>query len=93
MILRLLKRIREADELGEEDSSVFLAEDISVLYVECVEEETRISPLRISQTGRFIDRWPDGFFEERLGELDALLRKLSLASLQSIRNVYAVSGI
>ncbi len=71
VILRLLKRIREADELGEEDSSVFSAEDISVLYVECVEEETRISPLRISQTGRFIDRWPDGFFEERHGELDA----------------------
>lgn len=70
VILRLLRRIREADDLAEKGPDAFSAEDINVLYVECVDEETRITPLRISETGRFIDRWPDGFFDERHGELD-----------------------
>jgi hypothetical protein len=44
--------------------------DIKVLYVECIDGETRISPIRISDSGRFLDRWPDGFFDERFEELE-----------------------
>ena len=70
LILRLLRRIREADEQSEKPTGPLSPDDVAVLYVECVDGETRISRLRISETGKFIDRWPDGFFEERYGELD-----------------------
>ena len=70
LILRLLKRIREASDAESIMSTNFSADDIRVLYVECIDGETRISPLRISESGRFIDRWPDGFFEERYAEQD-----------------------
>jgi hypothetical protein len=29
----------------------------------------KITPLRVDETGEFIDRWPKGFFDERGDEL------------------------
>ncbi len=70
LMLRLLKRIREAAEAPLPSPDAVSPEDIKVLYVECIDGETRISPIRISESGRFLDRWPDGFFEERFEEQD-----------------------
>jgi predicted ATPase len=68
LMLRLLRRVRETHE-GEGSSEYTLTpDDLQVLYVECVEGETRISSLRISEAGRFVDRWPHGFFGERFEE-------------------------
>lgn len=68
LMLRLLRRIRETNEATEALAYPLTADDLQVLYVECVDGETRISPLRVSDSGRFVDRWPHGFFDERLEE-------------------------
>lgn len=62
LMLRLQRRIRE----GELDP-----EDVSVLYVDLnqVSQETTIKRLRLDANGRFLDRWPGGFFDERFHEV------------------------
>lgn len=70
LMLRLLKRIREAGETILPLPGSVSPEDIKVIYVECIDGETRIAPIRISESGRFLDRWPEGFFEERFEEQD-----------------------
>jgi hypothetical protein len=70
IMLRLLRRIRERteDELppGVEGLST---EDLSVVYVEGDDQGVRFRPLKVSGDGEFRDQWPQGFFEERAGEL------------------------
>jgi len=70
LMLRLLRRIRETsgDELEDADYS-FDPADLNVVYVECIEGETRLIPLRVDEDGEFLDRWPNGFFGERAEEL------------------------
>ncbi|NOQ17592.1 MAG: DUF3696 domain-containing protein [Methyloprofundus sp.] len=70
-LLRLLRRIRETSK-GDIKNELFSlrAEHVSVLYVDKLEDgSSKIFPLRISPDGEFIDRWPNGFFTERDGEL------------------------
>ena len=67
-MLRLLRRIREQGESLVQQNSSLTVKQLQVLYVECVEGETRITPLRISESGRFVDEWPHGFFAERFEE-------------------------
>jgi predicted ATPase len=78
LILRLLRRIRETSRNQMQDWPEDLKaacpngirpDDVSVLYVEPAEEGSRIRQLRINDQGRFIDEWPNGFFEDRLEEL------------------------
>ncbi len=70
LILRLLRRIRETTEgeLGE-DAPRFSAEKLSVIYVENTPDGVNIRRLRVDDLGEFKDRWPKGFFAERMGEL------------------------
>jgi len=70
LILRLLRRIRETTEgeLGE-DAPRFSAEKLSVIYVENTPDGVNIRRLRVDELGEFKDRWPKGFFAERMGEL------------------------
>lgn len=70
IMLRLLRRIREAteDDLPP-DIPNLSAQDIAVIYVETRSEGVSFKPLRISPDGDFIDRWPHGFFAEREEEL------------------------
>ena len=72
LMLRLLRRIRETAE-QDEDYPDYLAgvkpEHISVYYVQSREGKTEMIPLRISKEGDFLDRWPNGFFDERADEL------------------------
>jgi predicted ATPase len=78
ILLRLLRRIRMTSEgkLTEDSLLRFTPEDLSVVYVEKMEATspdepptTRALRLRVDERGEFIDRWPQGFFEERGEEL------------------------
>ena len=70
LMLRLLRRIEETHS-GElpEGKPPLRPEQVSVVFIEQVDGEVRATPLRIDETGEFIDRWPQGFFDERDDEL------------------------
>ena len=70
IMLRLLRRVRETAE-GDLPSKRMKIEpnDLSVIYVEKSPNGIRFKPLRVSDDGDFIDRWPKGFFDERAEEL------------------------
>ena len=70
LMLRLLRRIEET-HTGElaEGKPALRPDQVSVIFVEQVDGEIRATPLRINETGEFIDRWPHGFFRERAAEL------------------------
>ncbi len=70
LILRLLRRIEETHD-GElpEGKPALKPEQVSVVFLEQTGGEVRATRLRIDETGEFLDRWPQGFFEERDDEL------------------------
>ena len=70
LMLRLLRRIEEtgSNELPEKKPAL-KPDQVSVVYVEQIDGEVRATRLRIGETGEFIDRWPQGFFDERTDEL------------------------
>lgn len=70
IMLRLLRRIREATENEVPPGAMGMTPDeLSVIYVESADDGVRFRPLRVDSEGEFIDRWPKGFFEERAEEL------------------------
>lgn len=70
LLLRLMRRIRERSEGKVMDPDIVLdAKNVNIVYVECIQDETRLIPIRIGKDGRFVDRWPRGFFGEREQEL------------------------
>lgn len=70
ILLRLLRRIRERTENELPPGAAGLEPDnLSVIYVENDEGNVRFRPLRVDAEGEFLDRWPNGFFEERAEEL------------------------
>ncbi|MBZ4414689.1 AAA family ATPase [Myxococcus sp. XM-1-1-1] len=70
LILRLLRRIRETTEKElAEDAPAFSEDKLSVLYVEANPGGVRVRRLRVDERGEFVDRWPKGFFAERMEEL------------------------
>jgi predicted ATPase len=69
-MLRFLRRIRETDEGDLPPGKDPLRPDqLAVYYVEQGGTGVSVSPIRISEDGEFIDRWPKGFFSERAEEL------------------------
>ncbi len=70
LILRILRRIRQTtnQELPEHLPPV-KPDDVCVLWVDNLGDGTTFTRLRISRDGRWLDRWPDGFFSERHEEL------------------------
>lgn len=70
LILRLLRRIRETTEREiAEGAPRFSNDKLSVLYVEASADGVRVHRLRVDDQGEFVDRWPKGFFAERMGEV------------------------
>jgi AAA domain, putative AbiEii toxin, Type IV TA system len=70
LILRLLRRIHETTEKKLAEGAPAFAEDqLSVLYVESPPDGVHIRRLRVDKQGEFVDRWPKGFFAERMEEL------------------------
>lgn len=70
LMLRMLRRIREMSE-GELPEGVtgLLPEELAVYVIERTPAGVSAKRLRISETGDFIDKWPNGFFRERSKEL------------------------
>ena len=70
LLLRILRRIRQTTdgELPEHIPPV-KPDDVCVLWVDNLGDGTTFTRLRISDNGRWLDRWPDGFFSERHEEL------------------------
>ena len=70
IMLRLLRRIRETTDDELPPGVIGLkADDLSVIYAESSKEGIRFRPLRVGDDGEFREQWPQGFFEERAGEL------------------------
>jgi len=70
LILRLLRRIRETTESELAKGAPPFSEDkLSVIYVESPPGGVRVRQLRVDAQGEFVDRWPKGFFAERMQEL------------------------
>jgi hypothetical protein len=71
LILRVLRRIREANEResSEEDQVPVKPEDVSVVYFYKEDEKIKVKALEIDEEGEFKQDWPQGFFEERAEEL------------------------
>ena len=70
LMLRLLRRIEETNS-GElpEGKPALRPDQVAAVFLEQIDGEVRATPLRIDETGEFIDRWPRGFFRERAAEL------------------------
>jgi len=60
LILRLQRLVRQG---------VLTPSDISVIYVDRTGEGSKCVELRLDKDGDFIDRWPQGFFEEGYNEI------------------------
>lgn len=77
LLLRILRRIRQTGE-GRVPLEFKLApERVAVYYVEATAQGTQLKHLKINEEGRFDDRWPRGFFEEREKEYFGDLEDMS----------------
>jgi hypothetical protein len=66
LALRVLRRVREA---GKASDSPTLEEKVIFYYFKKVAGNTSVHRIQIDSSGRFVDSWPDGFFEDRLEDL------------------------
>jgi len=70
LLLRILRRIRETTAGTLKDSGLALTpKDVSILYIEAADRGSIVYELRVDDQGEFIDKWPQGFFDERLAEI------------------------
>ncbi len=70
LMLRFLRRIRETkDESLPPGKKPIEPDQLRVYYMEKRKEGISALNIRIDQEGEFIDKWPKGFFEERMKEL------------------------
>ena len=70
LLLRLLRRVREThDKELPEESLALTPNELSIYYVEYSDNRTVAYELKVTQSGDSLNRWPEGFFEERFGEL------------------------
>lgn len=71
-ILRILRRIREAQENGlpfTRDNNTRRWIDGADFLVHHVNTKEPADILRVGKYGEFMNAWPDGFFDERMEEL------------------------
>ncbi len=70
LVLRLLRRIRETTENPDVPIDRRLRpEDIAIYYFDNVDGEVKVTRIGVDEDGEFTDKWPHGFFPERLKEL------------------------
>ncbi len=65
-VLRILKRLRDSfsDELFHSSLTVY-PKDLAIVYFQPDVDKSKIHQIRVTESGGFIDKWPDGFFDER----------------------------
>ena len=66
-LMRIQRRLREKSIQG------FSSSDVGISYVSAATGASRIQRLRMDESGRLLDPWPDGFYDERLDDLFAAL--------------------
>jgi predicted ATPase len=64
--LRVLRRIRE---ISGTDDAHNLSEKVIFYYFKKTAGETAVHRIGVDSCGRFVDIWPDGFFEDRVEDL------------------------
>lgn len=70
LMLRFLRRIRETSDNELPPGAPSLSpESLSIYFSEQGENGITFLPIGVDRDGEFIDRWPRGFFNERVGEL------------------------
>lgn len=71
LLLRLLKRVRQTHHQVDIAPELMLKpQDLCVLYFDPqTNGTTAVRKLRVTPEGDFMDRWPNGFFEERGKEI------------------------
>jgi len=69
LMLRFLRRIRETSEQEVSENRSLTPAELSIYFIEQGEAGISCQPIRVNQEGDFIDRWPRGFFNERMKEL------------------------
>ena len=66
LILRFLRRVRNSFLDSDLHTSLTLSSrNISFVYFKPLKDETAIYQIRIDENGNFLDKWPDGFFDDR----------------------------
>lgn len=69
LLLRILRRIRETAEGKASNEFKLLPNQVAVYYVESENGITQANRIGLDENGRFTDRWPKGFFAERMQEM------------------------
>ena len=70
LMLRILRRIRETtDNELPEGFPPIRPEDVAVLYVQPGEKGAQVIEIPVTEDGDFAEKWPQGFFTERVKEL------------------------
>jgi len=70
LLLRVMRLIKNAQERSEEVLDPITYERVAILYFDpSVSGETKVRRLRLAPDGQLIDRWPGGFFKERLRDI------------------------
>lgn len=70
LALRALRRIRETSYSNIRHREFSLSSvDVAFYYFDNIGGTTKITRLRVTNDGEFLDRWPKGFFAEREQEL------------------------
>lgn len=70
LILRILRRIREANENElPADFPLIKPSDVQVLYAKPDKKGVTLHSLAVTDDGDFEEDWPDGFFTEREEDL------------------------
>lgn len=69
LMLRFLRRIRETSEQEAPENRSLTPSELSIYFIEQGDAGISCQPIRVNQEGDFIDRWPRGFFNERMKEL------------------------
>ncbi|MBU4261100.1 MAG: DUF3696 domain-containing protein [Proteobacteria bacterium] len=69
LMLRFLRRIRETGEDKAPGNRTLTPTELAIYFIEQGETGISCLPIRVDEDGDFIDRWPKGFFNERVKEL------------------------
>lgn len=70
LALRVLRRVREgsASQIRHREFTL-MPDEVAFYYFEPKGNETIVHRLRVDSQGRFVDPWPQGFFDERSEDL------------------------
>ncbi|MBK8945362.1 MAG: DUF3696 domain-containing protein [Ignavibacteriae bacterium] len=67
-ILRLLRRVRNASK-SDDKSLKLTPEQLNIYYIDNDDIFTNVKKITVNERGRFNEKWPKGFFEERIDEI------------------------